>query len=124
VFAAFVAAALAWRTWLALRQTRHVRAHRDSVPVEFTGFVPIEAHRKAADYTLDKQRIGVVETVVVEGVLLLALTLGGGVAAIDRVAAELFGSGHARDLATVFGVMLATTLVGCPSTSPRSGSRW
>jgi STE24 endopeptidase len=114
VFAVFVAAALLWRTWLALRQARHVRAHRDSVPAEFTGFVPIEAHRKAADYTLDKQRIGIVETIVVEGALLLALTLGGGVAAIDRLSVSAFGSGHARDLATVFGVMLATTAVGLP----------
>jgi STE24 endopeptidase len=114
VFALFVAAALAWRTWLALRQGRHVRAHRDNVPAEFAGFVPVEAHRKAADYTLDKQRVGIAETAVVEGALLLALTLGGGVAAIDRAAAAILGTGYARDLATVFGVMLVATLVALP----------
>ena len=114
VLAAFVVAALAWRAWLAVRQSRHVRKHRDSVPADFVAFIPIEAHRKAADYTLDKQRLGLIEILVVEGVLLIALTLGGGVAAIDRLSEHWFGDSYTRDLATVFGVMLASTAVAIP----------
>ncbi len=114
VFVVFVAAALAWRTWLALRQARHVARHRDEVPADFAAFIPLDAHRKAADYTLDKQRLGMIETWAVDGLVLLALTLGGGVAVIDRLSASLFGEGHVRDLATVFGVMLASTLASLP----------
>ncbi|HET6263369.1 MAG TPA: M48 family metallopeptidase, partial [Usitatibacter sp.] len=114
VFAAFVVLALAWRTWLALRQTRHVALHRDVVPADFAELIPLEAHRRAADYTRDKQRLGVAETLFVDGVVLLALTLGGGIAAIDALSQRGLGTGHARELATVFGVMLASTVASLP----------
>ena len=114
VFTAFVLAALAWRTFLAVRQMRHVARHRDVVPDDFAAYIPIEAHRKAADYTLDKQRAGLIETLAVDGVLLMALTLGGGVAAIDHLSQRWLGEGYARDLATVFGVLLVTALAALP----------
>ena len=114
VFAAFVVAALAWRTFLALRQSRHVRAHRDEVPADFAGVIPLESHRRAADYTLDKQRVALLETWVVDGGVLLALTLGGGVAAIDALSQRWLGDRHVRDLATVFGVMLVSAMASLP----------
>ncbi|MGZ5034095.1 MAG: M48 family metallopeptidase, partial [Usitatibacter sp.] len=114
VFAAFVVAALAWRTWLGIRQARHVRLHRDRVPADFAQFVSPEAHRKAADYTLDKQRLALIETVVIDGVVLLALTLGGGIAAIDALSQRLSGDGYLRNLATVFGVLLLSTAASLP----------
>src|SRR5206468_9554158 len=114
VFAGFVIAALAWRTFLALRQSRHVARHRDQVPADFAALIPLDAHRRAADYTLEKQRVGLAETWVVDGAVLFALTLGGGVAAIDAASARVLGSGHARDLATVFGVMLVSALASLP----------
>jgi STE24 endopeptidase len=114
VFAAFVCAALAWRAWLAARQMRHVRRHRDAVPADFASLIPLEAHRKAADYTLDKQRFALVEMVAIDAALLLALTLGGGIAAIDAASARVLGEGYARELATVAGVVLVTTLATLP----------
>ncbi|HET7730266.1 MAG TPA: M48 family metallopeptidase [Usitatibacter sp.] len=114
VFAAFVLAALAWRVWLGLRQSRHVALHRDRVPDDFAAFIPLEAHRKAADYTLDKQRVGLIETVAIDGAVLLALTLGGGIAAIDGLSQRWFGGGYLRELATVFGAILASTLASLP----------
>ncbi len=113
-FAAFVFAALAWRLWLGWRQMRHVAAHRDRVPADFAAFVPLEAHRKAADYTLDKQKVGLAELVAIDGVVLVALTLGGGIAALDAISARFLGAGYARDLATVFGAVLASTLAALP----------
>src|SRR5258706_9630243 len=114
VFAVFVLAALGWRTWLAVRQMRHVAKHRDAVPADFAGYIPLEANRKAADYTLDKQRLGLIETLVVDGALLFALTLGGGLAAIDALSQRWFGEGYLRHLATVFGLMAVTTAVALP----------
>jgi STE24 endopeptidase len=114
VFAAFVVAALAWRIWLALRQARHVARNRDRVPPDFAPVIPLEAHQRAADYTLDKLRLGIVEAVAIDGALLFALTLGGGIAAIDALSARLLGAGHARHLGTVFGVLLVTTLASLP----------
>ena len=114
VFIVFVVAALAWRSWLALRQVRHVAAHREEVPADFAGYIPVESHQRAADYTRDKQRLGLAETLAVDGVVLLALTVGGGIAAIDAASERVFGEGNLRELATVFGVLLASTLATLP----------
>ena len=76
VFLAALAAATATRLWLALRQMHHVRAHRDAVPSTFAGVIPLEAHQKAADYTVAKVKLGMVDTAL-DAVVLLALTLGG-----------------------------------------------
>ena len=114
VLAVFVVAALAWRLWLGVRQARHVARHRDSVPADFTGLIPIDAHHRAADYTLDKQRLALFELLAIDGVLLLALTLGGGLAAIDAAASRLPAAGYAREVATVFAVMLAGAVVALP----------
>ncbi len=114
VFSAFVLAALGWRTWLGVRQARHVALHRNTVPTDFAAVIPLEAHRKAADYTLDKQRLGLIETWFVDGVVLLALTIGGGVAMIDALSERVLGDGHARELATVFGVMFVSALAALP----------
>src|SRR5688572_5861564 len=105
LFVTFVLAALAWRAWLGVRQARHVQRHRDRVPPDFEHLIPIDAHRKAADYTLDKQRIAMVEAVAIDGALLLFLTVGGGLAAIDAVSHKLFGDGTLRELGTIYGVL-------------------
>ena len=114
LFAVFVLAALAWRVWLGLRQSRHVLAHRDAVPADFAAVIPIEAHRTAADYTLDKQRLGLVEAVAIDGGLLLALTIGGGLAAIDAFAERQLGEGTMRELATIYGVLVVSMLAMLP----------
>ena len=76
VFLGALAAATAVRIWLALRQIRHVRAHRDAVPPTFAAAIPLAAHQKAADYTVAKARLGILE-VTITAAGLLALTLGG-----------------------------------------------
>ncbi|MGE5616813.1 MAG: M48 family metallopeptidase [Bacillota bacterium] len=114
LFAVFVIAAVAWRIWLGLRQSRYVAAHRDEVPPDFASVIPIEAHRKAADYTLDKQRLSMVEAVAIEGGLLLALTIGGGLAAIDALAERHLGDGTLRELATVYGVLAVSMVAVLP----------
>ena len=75
-FLAALAAATATRLWLALRQMRHVRAHRDRVPATFAEAIPLSAHQKAADYTVAKARVAMLD-VLLGAALLLVLTLGG-----------------------------------------------
>ena len=76
---AFIAATLAW-TGLSLvlsaRQTAHVRRHRDAVPPEFAAHVSLDEHRKAADYTVAREGLARVETLVGTA-LTLAWVLGG-----------------------------------------------
>src|ERR1041385_3665583 len=83
VFLAALALATATRCWLARRQIGHVRAHRDAVPPMFSATIPIDAHQKAADYTVAKARLGMID-VLVDAALVLALTFGHGLDQIGR----------------------------------------
>ena len=114
LFVIFVLASLAWRIWLGVRQARHVLKHRDTVPADFAAFIPLEAHHKAADYTLDKQRVALVEAVVIDAALLLMLTVGGGLAAVDALSHRLFGDGTLRELGTIYGVLAIGLLATLP----------
>lgn len=67
---------------LAVRQMRHVRAHRSRVPAAFAAKISLTAHQKAADYTVAKTRLGMVEAVV-GAALLLVWTFGGALQWLD-----------------------------------------
>lgn len=112
LFLVALAAALAIRLWLAQRQIAHVRAHRDAVPAAFAASIGLEAHRKAADYTIAKVRLGRL-ALGIDTALLLALTLGGGVAALDAFwQARL--DGLWQGVALIFSVAALSTLVDLP----------
>jgi len=78
-----VLARLATQWWLASRHRRHTLANRDRVPDAFADSITPADHRKAADYTVAKTRLGTVEAVIAT-VLTLAWTLGGGVEVLDQ----------------------------------------
>ena len=80
------------RLWLAARQARHVRAHRGAVPPTFVETIPLAAHQKAADYTVAKTRLGTLATLL-DALVLLGLTLGGGVQLLSHLAALAFAPG-------------------------------
>jgi STE24 endopeptidase len=55
-----------------------------------------------------------VESMALDGLLVLFITLGGGLAMIDAVSARLFGEGHLRSLATLLALVAAGTLASLP----------
>lgn len=84
-FFCLVLAVTGLRLWLSQRQIRHVQAHRDTVPIRFADAITPEAHRKAADFTVAKNRLAQFHTVV-EAALLIAFTLGGLLDALAQLA--------------------------------------
>ena len=76
-FAAALLLSLTLKLWLSTRQMRHVAQNRSQVPAAFVGTVSLEAHQRAADYTLAKGRFGL-WTTALGGAVLLAWTLLGG----------------------------------------------
>src|SRR5579859_1777799 len=85
--ALFIAAVLittALELWLSSRQINAVAAHRSRVPEPFATAASADEHAKAADYTIAKARFGRVSEIV-NAVVTLALTVGGGIAAIDAL---------------------------------------
>ncbi len=113
LFIAAVLASAALELWLAQRQIRAVGAHRERVPAPFLGRICAAEHAKAAEYTVAKVRLGRLGTVLDAG-LTLALTVGGGIAALDAL---LRTSGLPQPwlgLAVIATVAAAAALVHLP----------
>jgi STE24 endopeptidase len=113
LFVAFLLAMVALKFWLALRQVRHVSAHAGRVPEQFAERVSIDAHRKAAAYTIARQHLGMVETGV-GVVVLVALTLLGGLQVIGDTLAGWFGRGFVFQLLLVAAVVLIVSVIDLP----------
>jgi STE24 endopeptidase len=65
------------KLWLVSRQIRHVATHRDQVPAAFVGSVTLQAHQRAADYTIAKARFSLLATAFGVAVLVGWALLGG-----------------------------------------------
>ncbi len=113
LFLLFTAISFAFATWLTLRQMRHVAANRTAVPAEFTESITIEAHQKAANYTLERQRLGLIESVV-DIAVLLALTLGGILMVLYGKAFGWFSNSYAVGLAFVALLSVVTGIISLP----------
>jgi len=113
IFLALLALSVGLKYWLAARQIRYVIRRSDAVPQQFAGQISLEAHRKAAAYTVAKQRLSMIETAFGAAVL-LALTLCGALQWIcDRLGTWL-GYGFGFQLAVVASVVLIVSLVDLP----------
>lgn len=99
-FAAFLLAGLGVKFWLASRQIRHVARHREAVPPAFAEKISVGAHQKAADYTIAKSRLGLLE-MAYSAAVLLAWTLLGGLNELNQLLLGWMGPGMAQQVALV-----------------------
>jgi STE24 endopeptidase len=113
LFVVALVTSLGIRFWLAVRQIAHVRAHRDATPAAFASRVDAAAHRKAADYTVAKQRLGIVETAA-DAAVLVAVTLGGGLAWLFAVTEAPAVAPLARDLLLLIGIAVIGGITALP----------
>jgi STE24 endopeptidase len=93
--------------WLDRRQQHHVRSHRDTVPAPFAHSVSPEAHQKAADYTVAKVRLAMIEQVF-GALVLLGWTLGGGLDLLDAA----WRSAGLGPVLTGVGVLVSLFVIG------------
>jgi STE24 endopeptidase len=113
LFMLLVLLSTAIRSWLNQRQLRAVCHHRDHVPEAFTARIDLASHRKAADYTIARTRLARWDMLLDSAVLLL-LTLGGGIDAIDRGWAALGWSPLWQGTAVILSILLLTSLISLP----------
>lgn len=113
LFLLFLLASVMLRSWLNQRQIAAVAGHRDEVPAAFADQVDLEAHRRAADYTVALARLNRWD-ILLDAILALVLTLGGGIDAIDRLwqPASLPGAWHGT--AVVLSTLLVMSAAGLP----------
>jgi len=113
LFLLMLALSLAIQLWLEQRQLRHVSSHRGAVPAAFAGQISLEAHQKAADYTVTKVRLSRIE-LIYSVVILLGLTLGGGLNWLDQLWGGLELGGLWGGVAFLLSLTLLTSLLDLP----------
>jgi STE24 endopeptidase len=113
LFVFFLSLMIGVRYWLALRQIRYVTAHAEHVPSQFADRVSLEAHRKAAHYTVAKTRLGIVETAV-GAAALVCLTLLGGLQWISDALRALIESDLLYQISVVAAAVLILAVIDLP----------
>ena len=113
IFLAALAATTGFRIWLAMRQLKHVAGHRGAVPAAFADRITLADHRKAADYTVARMRLGLVE-LAVDVLVTLAFTVAGGLDTLERTIRSLAPEGIAHGLALIAAVTLISGAIGLP----------
>ena len=101
------------RIWLATRHIHHVLAHRHRVPDDFSSRITLESHQKAADYTCAKTRLGYI-SITLDTLLLLILTLGGGLNALADFWSNWFGDPLIHGIALIVSAALLMSVAGIP----------
>jgi STE24 endopeptidase len=98
--------------YLSLRQSAHVRARRDDVPVDFAQSITLEDHRKAADYTLARERLARFETLF--DALVTIVWVLGGLTVLYGVVSALIAPSVWRDVAFLIGTGVVGSLLSLP----------
>lgn len=99
--------------WLSGRQKQYVLQHREQVPTAFSSRVSLEAHQKAADYTITKSKLHDIDSAV-GMVFLLLLTLGGGISLVFDFWSTFELSPLTASLSAVASIFVIMTLVEMP----------
>ena len=113
LFLTFLLLSFGFGAVLSLRHMSHVRAHRATVPTEFRDAISLEAHQKAADYTIARKRVGLIESGV-DVLMLLALTLGGGLFLIHEFAANYFAGPYLLGMVIFAGLAIVSAIISTP----------
>jgi len=113
VFLVLLGVSVALQLWLAHRQVHYVRSHRQAVPAHFASRITADAHHKAADYTIARTKLSAVDTLL-DALLLVLLTLGGGVAWVAGAIGGLGLDSLWRDVLLVVIVAVASAVVMLP----------
>ncbi len=114
-FAIALVAGFLLKIWLASRQVRHVAQHRTNVPAAFADRISLEAHQKAADYTIVKSRFGLLELAFGTAVL-LGWTLLGGLDWLNQALLARMGPGMWQQLALLSSFVVIGGIIDLPFT--------
>lgn len=99
--------------WLAARHIRYVRAHQDKVPEKFADQINLADHQKAADYTCAKTRAGYAG-ILLQVVLLLIFTLGGGLNVLSNFWADWLSDPLIHGMALIISTFMIIGIAEIP----------
>jgi len=113
LFVAFLTLTLVVRFWLASRHIRHVLQNRAAVPADFAEKIPLAAHQKAADYTIARTKLGLLN-MMVSSIALICFTLLGGLQWLSTSLFNATGGGMTYQLALIVAFSVVSGLIDLP----------
>ena len=113
IFLAALLISVALRHWLAQRQIRYVASHRNAVPENFAQKISLADHQKAADYTIAKLRLELLENSFA-AVILLAFTLLGGLDLLNQILKHGLGDGIGQQMALLVSLAIISGILDLP----------
>ena len=113
IFLAALALTSLIQFWLARRHISHILAHKAAVPPDFADRITLEAHQKAADYTVAKSRLSFFH-IALDALVLLAFTLGGGLDWLDQLWGGFLDNEILRGAAILISVIFLSSLAEMP----------
>jgi STE24 endopeptidase len=91
----------------------HLKVHGHSVPPEFEGVVDPATLAKISDYTLENSRLGLIESLI-DNIVLVAFLFGGFLGIYDEWISSLTGSFLVNGVLFILVLMVAQTIMGIP----------
>ncbi|MBI5752459.1 MAG: M48 family metallopeptidase [Hydrogenophilales bacterium] len=113
IFLAALALATALQLWLARRHIAYILTHKTQVPAAFSDKIGLEAHQKAADYTVAKTRLSFIH-IALDAAVLLAFTLGGGIEWLTQAWQGVFDSPLLEGAALLLSTLILMSALEIP----------
>jgi len=98
---------------LTKRHIAHINKNKNKVPAAFSKTISILDHKKAADYTIAKSNVGVID-LIIQAIFLYLLTLGGGINILTDIFSNSINSELVIGSMVIISVMLISSLVDLP----------
>ncbi|MHB1232872.1 MAG: M48 family metallopeptidase [Burkholderiales bacterium] len=113
IFLAVLGLTTALQIWLARRHIAHILAHKAFVPAAFSDKIGLEAHQKAANYTIAKTRLSFI-SILLNAAVLLAFTLGGGIEWLFQAWQGVFASPLLEGTALILSALILMSALEIP----------
>lgn len=105
--------ALALQLWLIARQRKHVSLYSSKVPEAFADKISLEAHQRAASYTISKLQVGKYE-LFYSTIILLLWTFAGGLNILDQFWHGILGDGLWYSVAVMISFIIIGVFLDLP----------
>jgi STE24 endopeptidase len=102
-----------FQVWLTKRHIAYIQKNKNTVPIAFSKTISILDHKKAADYTIAKSHIGVID-LFIQAIFLYLLTLGGGINTLTDIFSNSLNNELLIGSMVIISVMLISSLVDLP----------
>ena len=102
------------KVWLAMRHISHVSLYRRLVPNPFKSIIKLKDHQKAADYTISKSRLNIID-IIIQAIFLYILTVGGLINAINIYVSSLALNSLISGSLIIIAVMILSSLIDLPA---------